>query len=86
MEPEDIINMSMGTEFGKGIIGFILKKFLEKKFGIKFEEFAIPELKIHTCTSSRYYRFSIGMKGLISKDEILKIVEGEDQNGKRSTI
>jgi hypothetical protein len=70
--------MSIGTEFGKGIIGFILKKFMEKKFGIEFEEFTVPELKIYTCASGRYYSFNIGMKGMISKGEVLKLVKGED--------
>lgn len=76
MDVEDIVQVDTG--FGKGIIGFILKKFLEKKFGIKFEEFAIPELKIHTYGASTCYRFDIEIKGMISKGEILKIVEGED--------
>lgn len=76
MDAEDIIQVDTG--FGKGIIGFVLKKFMEKKFGIKFEEFTIPELKIHTYGASTCYRFDIEIKGMISKGEVLKIVEGEN--------
>ena len=77
MDVEDIIQVN--TMFGKGIVGFILKRVLEKKFGIKFEEFAIPELKIHTYGAGLCYRFDIEIKGLISKGEVLKIVEGDKE-------
>ncbi len=76
MDVEDIVQVDTG--FGKGIISFILKKFLEKKFGIKFEEFTIPELKIHTYGASTCYRFDIEIKGMIPKGEVLKLMEGED--------
>ena len=75
MDVEDIVQVN--TWFGKEIIGFILKKILEKKFGTKFEEFTVPELKIHTYASSAYYRFDIEIKGMISKDEVLKLVKGD---------
>ena len=70
--------MQVNTCFGKGIVGFILKKILEKKLGIKFEEFAIPELKIHTYAHSSCYSFNIEIEGMVSKGEVLKIVEGEN--------
>lgn len=77
MDVEDIVQVN--TSFGQGIIGFILKKILEKKCGIKFEEFTIPELKIHTYGASTCYRFDIEVRGMISKGEVLKIVEGDKE-------
>ncbi len=76
MDAEDIVQVN--TCFGKGIISFILEKFLKKKFGIKFEEFTIPELKIQTYAASTCYKFDIEIKGMIQKGEVLKIVEGEN--------
>ena len=60
MEPEDIIQLDTGL--GKGIIGFILKKFLEKKFGVKFVHFVVPEFKIFTRGGTTKYDFSIKIK------------------------
>ena len=77
MDVEDIVQVDTG--FGKGIIGFILEKILEKKFGIKFEEFTIPGLKIHTYGASTCYRFDIEIKGMIPKGEVLKIMEGDKE-------
>lgn len=77
MVPEDIVQVN--TCFGQEIIGFILKKILEKKFGIKFEEFTIPELKIHTHAASTGYKFNIEIKGMISKGEVLKMVRGDKE-------
>ena len=76
MDTEDIVQVN--TCFGRGIIGFILKKFLEKKFGIEFEEFTIPELKIHTYGASTSYKFDIEIIGMIPKGAVSKIVKGED--------
>lgn len=73
MEPEDIIKLDTG--FGKGLMGFILKKFLEKKFGVKFVDFEVPEFKIFTCTSATKYDFSIKIKGSIDKGEILRFIQ-----------
>ena len=74
MEPEDIIQLDTG--FGKGIIGFILEKFLEKKFGVKFVHFAVPEFKIFTRGGSKRYDFNIKITGSISKGEILSWMQG----------
>lgn len=77
MDVEDIIQLD--TVLGKGIIGFILKKFLEKKFGVKFADFNVPEFKIHTYGASTKYDFSIKIKGSISKGEIIKLIQKGDK-------
>lgn len=78
MDVEDIIQLDTGI--GKGIIGFILKKFLEKKFGIKFADFEVPELKIHTYGASKQYDFNIKITGSIDKGEILRLIQkGNDK-------
>lgn len=73
MDVEDIIQLDTG--FGKGLIGFILEKFLEKKFGVKFVHFVVPEFKIFTCSSSRRYDFNIKITGSIDKGEILRLIQ-----------
>lgn len=73
MDVEDIIQLD--TEFGKGIIGFILKKFLEKKFGVKFVDFEVPEFKIFTCGASTKYDFNIKITGSINKGEIIELMQ-----------
>lgn len=77
MEPEDIIQLDTGL--GKGIIGFILKKFLEKKFGIKFSDFDVTELSIFTCGGSGNYDFKIRITGSIGKGEIIKLIQKGDK-------
>ena len=77
MDLEDIIQVNTGI--GKGIVGFILKKALEKSLGIKFESFTVPELNIHTFGASENYCFSIQVKGNVSKDQIIKLVKGEKE-------
>lgn len=77
MEPEDIIQLDTGL--GKGIIGFILKKFLEKKFGIKFADFEVPEFKIHTYGASKQYDFNIKITGSIYKGDILSLMQEGDK-------
>ena len=74
MDVEDIIKLD--TVLGKGIIGFILKKFLEKKFGVKFEDLVVPEFKIFTRGASTKYDFNIRITGSISKGEILSWMQG----------
>lgn len=77
MDVEDIIQLDTG--FGKGIIGFILKKFLEKKFGIKFADFKVSEFKIFTRGGTTKYDFNIKITGSIDKGEIISLVQkGED--------
>lgn len=81
MEPEDIIQLDTGL--GKGIIGFILKKFLEKKFGVKFVNFEVPEFKIFTRCSTTKYDFNIKITGSIDKGEIIRLIQKgneEEQN------
>ena len=73
MDVEDIIQLD--TVFGKGIIGFILKKFLERKFGVKFEDFKVSEFKIFTRGGSKQYDFNIRITGSISKGEILSLIQ-----------
>lgn len=73
MDVEDIIQLDTG--FGKGLIGFILKKFLERKFGVKFEDFEVPEFKIHTYGASKQYDFNIKITGSIGKGEILSLIQ-----------
>lgn len=77
MDVEDIIQLDTG--FGKGLIGFILEKFLEKKFGVKFVHFAVPEFKIHTYGASKQYDFNIKITGSISKGEILRLMQEGDK-------
>lgn len=77
MEPEDVIQLD--TVFGKGLIGFILEKFLEKKFGVKFIDFKVPEFKIFTRCSTTKYDFNIKITGSIDKGEILRLVQKGDK-------
>lgn len=79
MDVEDIIQLDTG--FGKGLIGFILEKFLEKKFGIKFVDFKVPEFKIFTRGATTKYDFNIKITGSIDKGEILELIHKEEQNG-----
>ena len=60
-------------------MGFILKKFLEKKFGVKFESFEVPEFIIHTCTTSKVYNFNIKITGSIGKGEIISLIQKGDK-------
>ena len=73
MDVEDIIQLDTG--FGKVLIGFILEKFLEKKFGVKFVHFVVPEFKIFTRGATTKYDFSIKIKGSIDKGEILRLIQ-----------
>ena len=77
MDVEDIIQLNTG--FGKGLIGFILEKFLEKKFGIKFVDFKVPEFKIFTRSSTTKYDFNIKITGSIDKGEILRLIQKGDK-------
>ena len=77
MDVEDIIQLD--TVFGKGIIGFILEKFLEKKFGVKFIDFKVQEFKIFTRCSTTKYDFNIRITGSIDKGEILRLIQGGDK-------
>lgn len=77
MEPEDIIQLD--TVFGKGLIGFVLEKFLEKKFGVKFADFKVPEFKIFTRCSTTKYDFNIKITGSIDKGEILRLIQKGDK-------
>jgi hypothetical protein len=77
MDVEDIIQLDTGL--GKGIIGFILEKFLEKKFGVKFVDFAVKEFKIYTRGASTKYDFSIRITGSIGKGEILRLIKKGDK-------
>lgn len=79
MDVEDIIQLDTGL--GKGIIGFILEKFLEKKFGIKFVDFSVQEFKIFTHGGHKDYHFNIKISGSINKGEIISLVQkGEEKN------
>jgi hypothetical protein len=73
MDVEDIIQLDTG--FGKGLIGFILEKFLEKKFGVKFVDFRVSEFKIYTRGATTKYDFSIRITGSIDKGEILRLIQ-----------
>lgn len=73
MDVEDIIQLDTG--FGKGLIGFILEKFLEKKFGVRFIDFKVPEFKIYTRGATTKYDFSIRITGSIDKGEILRLIQ-----------
>lgn len=73
MDVEDIIQLDTG--FGRGLIGFILEKFLEKKFGIKFVDFKVPEFKIFTRGANTKYDFSVRITGSIDKGEILRLIQ-----------
>ena len=77
MDVEDIIQLN--TVFGKGLIGFILEKFLEKKFGVKFIDFKVQEFKIFTRCSTTKYDFNIRITGSIDKGEILRLIQGGDK-------
>lgn len=77
MDVEDIIQLDTGL--GKGIIGFILEKFLEKKFGVKFSDFGVPEFKIHTYGASTKYDFNIKITGSIDKGELIKLIQKGDK-------
>lgn len=72
MDVEDIIQLDTGL--GKGIIGFILKKFLEKKFGVKFADFEVPEFKIFTRGGWKNYEFNIKITGSIGKGELIELI------------
>lgn len=73
MDVEDIIQLDTG--FGKELIGFILEKILEKKFGVKFVDFRVPEFKIFTRGSTTKYDFNIKITGSIDKGEILRLIQ-----------
>lgn len=77
MDVEDIIQL--GTGVGKGIIGFILKKFLERKFGVEFADFNVTELSIFTCGGSRNYDFKIRITGSINKGELIELIQRGDK-------
>lgn len=73
MDVEDIVDLNTGL--GKGIIGFILKKFLEKKFGVKFVDLNVTELSIFTCGGSRNYDFKIRITGSIGKGGLIELIQ-----------
>jgi len=77
MDVEDIIQLDTG--FGKGLIGFILEKFLEKKFGIKFVDLKVSEFKIFTHGASAKYDFNIKIAGSIDKGKIISLIQGGDK-------
>lgn len=76
MDVEDIVQVD--TMFGKGLVGFVLKKFLEGKFGIKLgNDFTVPKLKIHSYGAGEKISFHIEVVGTVSKVDILKLIQGE---------
>lgn len=83
MDVEDIIQLDTGL--GKGIIGFILEKFLEKKFGVKFADFEVPEFKIFTRGGTTKYDFNIKITGSIDKGEIIRLIQkGNEEEQKNA--
>lgn len=76
MDVEDIIQVDTGIS--KGIIGFILGKFLEKKFGVKFDDFRIPKLNIHSYGADKCYNFSIEIScsGYMHKATLTQLIRG----------
>lgn len=76
MAPEDI--MKIETGWGKGILGFVLKKFLEGKFGVKFEDFSVPQFKIYTSADGRNCNFHIEIKGEVNKADIIGLLKKGD--------
>ena len=82
MDVEDIIQLDTG--FGKGLIGFILEKFLEKKFGIKFVDLKVSEFKVYTRGASAKYDFSIRITGSIGKGEILSLIQERNKEEQKN--
>lgn len=74
---EDIVKIETG--FGKGILSFILKKFLEWKFGIKFVNFSVHNFNISSLADERNLHFDIAINGEISKGDIIKIIQGGEE-------
>lgn len=73
---EDI--MKFETGWGKGILGFVLKKFLEGKFGVKFEDFTIQRFHISAPADERNCKFYIAIDGEINKADIVRLMKGEN--------
>ena len=81
--PEDIMNV--GSNLGKKFLGFVFKKFLEGKFGVKFPVFnvnefflALAEAKTFTRTGEAAYEFRICVSGEIDKSDLVKLLNKEE--------
>ena len=80
--PEDI--MKLGSITSRTILGFILKKFLEGKFGVKFSSFdvnkcfiALNDSKTFTKSGNESYLFNIEVTGEIEKGYIMRLINKE---------
>lgn len=73
MAPEDI--MKIETGWGRGILGFVLKKFLEGKFGVKFENFEVPVFRIYSSSCERNCKFNIAIQGEVNKADIIGLLQ-----------
>ena len=70
-ELEDV--MKVETGFGKGILSSILKKILERKFGVKFESFEVPTLFIQSGSCDKDINFVIEICGQLPKCELINL-------------
>ena len=76
---EDMVKVETG--FGRGVLGFVLKKILEGKFGVKFVDFEVSHFSIRRPADSKDIDFHISVCGQISKNYILKLIkERKDEN------
>ena len=71
---EDMVKVETG--FGRGVLGFVLKKILEGKFGVKFVNFDLGKVVVYSPADGRDLSFDIRIQGLIAKNDIIKIVRG----------
>ena len=72
---EDIVKVETG--FGRGILSFILKKFLEGKFGVKFTDFEISHFSARRPPDAKDVDFHISICGQIPTEHIIKLTKGE---------
>lgn len=74
---EDIVKIETG--FGRGVLGFILKKILEGKFGVKFTDFEVSYFSARRPPDAGDVDFHISVCGQIPTEHILKLIKGEDK-------
>lgn len=79
---EDIVKIKTGV--GKTICGFILKKFLEGKFGIKFADFQVDKLYFERPADLEFTYFEICIHGKVITDDVVKLMTQKEKTNENN--
>lgn len=71
---EDI--MKIETGFGKKVLGFILKKVIEKKLDIRFVSFEFGNVYVSSSDDECNLRFDMRIFGELPKADVLDMIQG----------